>query len=98
MYEHGNITISTSAFSCRWDSGQLGFIYITKQDAEKNGITKPYELLEHEVKVYDYYLRGDTYMAVIIDNEGEVVDSQSGYLGERDEAIKDAMSMIDSYH
>ena len=37
-------------------------------------------------------------MAVIIDNEGEVVDSQSGYLGERDDAIKDAMSMIDSYH
>ena len=97
MYEHGNITISTSPFSCQWDSGQIGFIYITKQEAEKNGITKPYELLEHEVKIYDYYLRGDTYGARILDKEGEVIDSQFGYLGDRDEAINDAKGMIDHY-
>ena len=98
MYEHSNITISTNPFSCQWDSGQLGFIYITKQDAEKNGITKPYELLEHEVKVYDYYLRGETYGAMIFDRDGELIDSQFGYFGDTDEVINEAKGMIDHYN
>jgi len=97
MYEHGNITISTSPFSCRWDSGQIGFIYITKERVEAEGIAKPYEALEAEIKEYDYYLRGDTYGARILDKEGEVIDSQFGYLGDRQIAIDDAKGMIDHY-
>src|SRR3989304_5726596 len=27
LYDHGGITMSTGAFSCPWDSGQVGFIY-----------------------------------------------------------------------
>lgn len=34
-YEHGNITIKTGPFSCPWDSGQIGWIYCTKQEAKK---------------------------------------------------------------
>jgi hypothetical protein len=97
MYEHGNITISTSPFSCRWDSGQIGFIYITKERVEAEGIVKPYEALEAEIKEYDYYLRGDTYGARILDKEGEVIDSQFGYLGDRQIAINEAKGMIDHY-
>jgi hypothetical protein len=33
MYDHSGITISTAPFSCPWDSGQLGIIFITKDDA-----------------------------------------------------------------
>jgi hypothetical protein len=98
MYEHGNITISTSPFSCRWDSGQVGFIYITKEKAEAESITKPYEALEAETKEYDYYLRGDTYGVRILDSEGEMLDSQYGYLGDRQTAINDAQGMIDTYN
>ena len=97
LYEHGNITISTSPFSCRWDSGQVGFIYITKEKAEAEGITEPYETLEAETKEYDYYLRGDTYGVRILDSEGEMLDSQFGYIGDRQIAINDAEGMIDTY-
>jgi hypothetical protein len=97
LYDHGNITISTSPFSCQWDSGQVGFIYITKEKAEAEGITKPYEALEAELNEYDYYLRGDTYGVRILDSEGEVIDSQFGYIGDRRIAIDDAQGMIDTY-
>ena len=30
MYDHSGITISTQPFGCRFDSGQIGFIYIGK--------------------------------------------------------------------
>ena len=31
LYDHSGITMSTSSFSCSWDSGQAGFIYISKE-------------------------------------------------------------------
>jgi hypothetical protein len=97
-YEHGNITISTTPFSCRFDSGQVGFIFINKEKAEKEGITEPYEALVNEVKTYDQYISGETYGAMILDSEGEIIDSQFGYLGNTDEVIKEAKGMIDTYN
>ena len=32
-YVHSGATISTSPFSCPWDSGQSGFVYVTREDA-----------------------------------------------------------------
>ena len=31
LYDHGEITMSTGRFSCPWDSGQVGWIYCTKE-------------------------------------------------------------------
>jgi len=31
LYDHSGITMSTSVFSCPWDSGQVGWIYASKQ-------------------------------------------------------------------
>ena len=32
LYDHSGITISTKPFGCRWDSGQVGYIYTTKKE------------------------------------------------------------------
>jgi hypothetical protein len=63
LYDHSGITISTSSFSCQWDSGQIGFIFVSKHKIEKEGIdiTKVEEYLKGEVETYDQYLRGDVY-------------------------------------
>lgn len=69
LYEHGGLTISTSPFSCVWDSGQIGWIYCTKEQMSEDWIKlsgqEPSErckiLLEGEVKTYDQYLTGDVY-------------------------------------
>lgn len=35
LYDHSNITIATTPFSCPWDSGQVGIIYMTYQELAK---------------------------------------------------------------
>lgn len=35
MYDHSGITVATHPFSCPWDSGQIGFIFITKEKIKK---------------------------------------------------------------
>jgi hypothetical protein len=72
LYDHSGITMSTAPFSCPWDSGQVGWIYTTREQINKLGIKLPrkretwkqklQEYLEAEVEVYDQYLTGDVYM------------------------------------
>lgn len=70
LYDHSGITIDITPFSCRWDSGQVGFIYVTKNKVREyynvKRITKRFseqvlEILKNEVKTYDRYLTGDVY-------------------------------------
>jgi hypothetical protein len=73
LYDHGGITISTGAFSCPWDSGQVGWIYIlretirqnwptlTEHESERAMLDKAEEVMRHEVKEYDDYLTGNVW-------------------------------------
>ena len=70
LYDHSGITIKTSPFGDRWDSGQVGFVYVRKQDVRDNFFIKRCGqaikeradvLLEGEVEMYDKYIRGDAY-------------------------------------
>jgi hypothetical protein len=35
LYDHSGLTISTKPFSCKWDSGQIGFIFVSKTNARR---------------------------------------------------------------
>lgn len=35
LYDHSDLSISTGSFDCRWDSGQVGWIYATKDTFRK---------------------------------------------------------------
>lgn len=72
MYDHSGITVSTSnsyPYNDYWDSGIVGFIYVTKKTifeecgdiTEENWKERADEYLEGEMKTYDQYLRGDVY-------------------------------------
>lgn len=70
IYEHSGIAISTTPFSCRWDSGQLGYIFCTKKKALENfsGKVVTKKIREKclsnfvgEVETYDQWQRGDVY-------------------------------------
>ena len=90
LYDHSGITISTSPFSCPWDSGQVGFILMSKKAAKENWnwkcITKNRkEQIENyllaQVKTYNQYLRGDVYGFQVKDKEGKDLDSCWGFYG-----------------
>lgn len=97
MYEHGGITMKTTPFSCGWDSGQVGYIYMTKKKAEEECLKDPFKTLEHEVKQYDHYIMGNCYGYTIEDNEGEMLDSVGGYIGYEEVAIEQAKSLADYF-
>ena len=93
MYDHSGITLKTTPFSCPWDSGQLGFIYASR-DVE--GYTDMLAGLEAEVRTYSQYLNGEVYGFDIIDEIGEIVDSCFGFYGFED-CKTEAMHIAQAY-
>lgn len=70
LYDHSGITMNTTGFSCGWDSGRVGFIFISKKKMlkEYGGKVVTQKLkdrvkdyLKGEVETYDQYLRGEVY-------------------------------------
>tara|TARA_R100001510_G_C7640504_1_gene198170 strand:- start:665 stop:1246 length:582 start_codon:yes stop_codon:yes gene_type:complete len=78
LYDHGGITMNTTGFSCPWDSGQVGFIYVTHETIRKEfGVKRVSKELREKVKgylkgevnVYDQYITGDVYSFFIYQKE-----------------------------
>lgn len=98
MYDHSGIALSTSPFSCRWDSGQLGLIYATHEDLKREYGKQPVpvadviEILKGEVSTYSQYLNGDVYGYVVEDESGEHLDSCWGFIGELDYALTEGLA------
>lgn len=92
LYDHGGITISHSPFSCQWDSGMVGWHYITKQAlldnwpdidlASEDAMQKANDILDGELEEYDAYLQGEVWGYTITDEEGDEVDSCWGFIGD----------------
>ena len=104
LYDHSGITIRTTPFNCPWDSGRVGFIYVSRKDIRDNfGINcihkgtldRANKLLEDEVKSYNRYLTGQVYGFRIEDADGEDVDSCWGYNSEPSEIITECKTMVD---
>jgi len=98
LYDHSGITMSCSPFSCPWDSGQVGYIYITaekmREEYSVKRISKQLrkrvtEYLVNEVKTYDEFLRGDVYGYVVAELEPQDED-ESLELEEREGDQRDS--------
>lgn len=112
LYDHSGITISTSSFSCQWDSGQVGWVFCTKEEMDSNWIElsgqdkeeRSEVLIKGEVETYDQYLRGDVYGYRVFKVETcdkgceheEELDSCWGYYGE-EECMNEGISIME-YH
>lgn len=102
LYDHSGITISTIPFSCRFDSGQIGFVYCTKEDLKSLGTNRKLgsrakramKLIEAEVNEYDHYLTGEVYGYEICYDDDEVISSCWGYY-DREECMKDGLLEVE---
>lgn len=109
MLDHSGQTIWVGAGSSPfdpggWDSGQVGFIYITPEKARKEygwkhitkgRVKKLVEYLTGEVKEFDQYLTGDVYGYTITDEDGNVMDSCWGFFG-HEYAKQEMASQLDA--
>ena len=76
-YDHGGFVLATTPFSCSFDSGQVGFIMITRESMNKIGYKRAtarvkdilMSIVEEELSTYNSYLAGDVYD--VTDENGE---------------------------
>jgi hypothetical protein len=106
MYDHSGVTVSTKPFSCPWDSGRLGLIFVTRdallkkynmKKLSKKVLETAKKELESEVEIYDQYLGGDVYGFKIKDLDGNEIDSGWGFYGNEgiENIINEAKNEID---
>lgn len=90
LYDHSELAMNTIGFHCPWDSGQVGFIYVTLEAVrEEFGVRrvtkalreKAEDVLRGEVASYDAYLGGRVY-GYVIEHNGEEVDACWGFVGD----------------
>lgn len=105
LYDHSGLVMNTTGFSCPWDSGQVGWIYVTADDIRKECSTKRIskqlreqvtKSLRAEVESYSQYLSGEVYGYIIEDNEEDPIDSCWGFFGSED-VSEQALAAAD-YH
>lgn len=104
MYDHSGITIwvgdemplGIPGSHIGWDTGQVGFVYTTKERIEMMGTPEDRvdECLREEIKEYDSYLRGDVYGYEIVDRDENVLDSCYGFIGETKYAVDEGLAWI----
>ena len=91
MYDHSGLWINTTGFSCPWDSGQVGYIYVSKEKVRREYSCKRIskklkemirEILCSEVDLYNDYLSGNVYGFTLTDKKNaEEIDSSCGFYG-----------------
>lgn len=69
-YSHSGLSISLEPFSCRWDSGVLGFAVVTAENvtetqggkyATKDKVANCVRQLENEIETLNQYVSGEVY-------------------------------------
>jgi len=87
MYEHSGVVLragEANPFGDPWDSGQVGIVAIKKSEfgkgkGERNSTRLQY--CKDIAEEYGMWMNGDTYEYVIEDEDGNVLDSCSGFIG-----------------
>lgn len=111
MYEHSGITLwlgsKSSHYDSQWDCGSIGFAYVTKDTAEKEKSgwhdeqdwkTFAYKQMEQEMRLYDDFCTGKCFGYEIEDENGDCINSCSGFIGEDEieRMIEEAQGEIDA--
>jgi len=106
LYDHSALTMNVTGFSCPWDSGQVGLIFVSKARIReeygwvrltKERVQQIKSCLRSEVETFDRYLRGDVYGFTVYDDDGNHVDSCWGFYGydEVEGAAKESLRFYD---
>lgn len=105
LLDHSGLRIKIGSFHDPWDSGQVGWIYVTREDVLKEYDRKALsekvrrrveDQLRAEVTIYDAYLSGNV-LRYAIEEDDYHVESCGGFFG--DDAITQMRDEVDAmYH
>lgn len=98
LYDHSGLSVSTGGFSCRFDSGQVGWVIITQSKKEEMGFPDNYttemyeEVIKQDVKTYDDYLTGQVFGYEVEGRDGDTLDSCWGFVGDMEDCLSEGKS------
>lgn len=100
MYEHGGVALSTGAFSCPWDSGQVGYIVSPPEKWEGLKVAQVIKNLTAEVATYGDYLNGAVWCYITERYVPSIVEGDPGTWDHEDScggfyAIEDMKEYMD---
>lgn len=90
LYDHSGLAMNTIGFHCPWDSGQVGYVYVTldavREEFGARRVTKAQrkkaaDILRGEIVSYDAYLGGRVF-GYVIERDGEEIDACWGFVGD----------------
>lgn len=90
LLDHSHLSLSIVDFNDRWDSGQIGFAFLTAENqkdiaktCERSDLHElSLDLLKDELSVYEGYLNGETYFVRVENvNTGKMIDVLGGLYG-----------------
>lgn len=100
-YIHSGVAMRTTPFSCPWDSGLSGFVYAQKAAILKECGEEEWtdQVAQYAIKragclveSYGQYLNGEVYAYIVEDDEGNVIASCHGFLGDPDYALEEGQA------
>lgn len=104
LYDHSGLGMNTIGFHCPWDSGQVGYVYVTLeavwQEFGLKRVTKALrekaaDILRGEIVSYDAYLGGRVY-GYVIEQDGEEIDACWGFVGDYElDCLSEARAFVD---
>lgn len=75
---HLSITSDLKEYYMGFDSGQIGFLLVTRSESE---IPEPFEYAKGLIETWNQYLSGDVWGYTVEDGEENVIDSCWGFYG-----------------
>lgn len=109
LFDHSGTTIRATEngnpFSCPWDSGQVGVVYVTREKAieefagkrkalTKAVIKKVKECMIAEIKSLDDCMTGNVYGYKITNPSGAMEDSCWGFVGDYEYCLEEARGTV----
>jgi hypothetical protein len=79
-YEHSGVAYSLGA-KHGFDNSNNGFYIITKESQKEIGVAKKdfEKVIKEELNVFNQYLNGEIYKAILYDDKGKEIDSCCGF-------------------
>ncbi len=83
MYDHSGLTVSLEPFNCPWDSGMIGYAFVTynaydaelRKDVPAEEAAR--ECIRNELEAYDQFLMGAVFGVVVEDTDGDEIEDGS---------------------
>jgi len=109
LLDHSGLWIDTKPFACDpqgWDSGVVGFVFVSRDDLlkelkgkriSKKRIEYAAKVMRQEVETYNQYLTGEVYGFIIQDQDGNTLDSCWGFYGDIEYVKQEATNLVKGY-